>query len=134
MQMQTALRRGVLVPHLKQQAEAFKTVAELIRADRGGLVYQPLVGLHRQVAEIDFISMYPGLMVHFNISPETVGVQGENTRLIPELGIPEPIDYIFPTFVFGNVELNEERLDAYEVGWVGSLTSSTCRPPSVSAT
>jgi DNA polymerase-2 len=88
MQMQTALRQGILVPHLKQQAEQFKSVAELIRADRGGLVYQPLIGLHRNVAEIDFISMYPGLMVHFNISPETVGVQGENTRLIPELGIP----------------------------------------------
>jgi DNA polymerase-2 len=88
MQMQTALRRGVLVPHLKQQAEAFKTVAELIRADRGGLVYQPLVGLHRNVAEIDFISMYPGLMVHFNVSPETVGVQSEQQRLIPELDLP----------------------------------------------
>jgi len=88
MQMQTALRRGVLVPHLKQQAEAFKTVAELIRADRGGLVYQPLVGLHRNVAEIDFISMYPGLMVHFNISPETVGVESEQQRIIPELNLP----------------------------------------------
>ena len=88
MQMQTALRRGILVPHLKQQAEAFKTVAELIRADRGGLVYQPLVGLHRQVAEIDFISMYPGLMVHFNISPETVGVASAQQRSIPELDRP----------------------------------------------
>ena len=88
MQMQTALRQGVLVPHLKQQAEQFKSVAELIRADRGGMVYKPLVGLFRNVAEVDFLSMYPGLMVHFNISPETVGVQGENTRLIPELGIP----------------------------------------------
>ncbi len=88
MQMQTALRRGVLVPHLKQQAEAFKTVAELIRADRGGLVYQPLIGLHYNVAEIDFISMYPGLMVHFNVSPETVGVESEQQRLIPELVLP----------------------------------------------
>jgi DNA polymerase-2 len=91
MQMQTALRQGVLVPHLKQQAESFKTVAELIRADRGGLVYQPLVGLHHNVAEIDFISMYPGLMVHFNISPETVGVESEQQRLIPELDLP--LDY-----------------------------------------
>jgi DNA polymerase-2 len=88
MQMQTALRRGVLVPHLKQQAESFKTVAELIRADRGGLVYQPLVGLHHNVAEVDFISMYPGLMVHFNVSPETVGVESEQQRLIPELDLP----------------------------------------------
>jgi len=27
-------------------------------------------------------------MVHFNISPETAGVAGENSRLIPELGVP----------------------------------------------
>jgi DNA polymerase-2 len=32
--------------------------------------------------------MYPGLMVHFNISPETVGVASEQQRLIPELGKP----------------------------------------------
>jgi len=88
MQMQTALRQGVLVPHRKQQAESFKTVAELIRADRGGLVYQPLVGVHENVAEIDFISMYPGLMVHFNISPETVGAASEQQMLIPELDLP----------------------------------------------
>ncbi|CUS05606.1 putative DNA polymerase family B [Candidatus Promineifilum breve] len=74
MQMLTALRWGVLVPHQKQQTERFKTAAELIQADRGGLVYQPLIGLHDNVAEIDFTSMYPSIMVRFNISPETVGI------------------------------------------------------------
>ncbi len=88
LQMQTALRQGVLVPHNKQQVESFKTAHELIRADRGGLVYQPTVGLHYNVAEIDFISLYPGLMVHFNISPETVGMGGENSNLIPEINVP----------------------------------------------
>ena len=88
MQMQTALRQGVLVPHNKQQAESFKTAYELIRADRGGLVYQPLVGVHYNVAEVDFISMYPGLMVHFNVSPETTGIASDDSRLIPELGVP----------------------------------------------
>jgi DNA polymerase-2 len=88
MQMQMALRRGVLVPYTKQQTEAFKTLAELIRADRGGLVYQPLTGLHHRVAEIDFISMYPGLMVHFNVSPETVGEETDKSINIPELDIP----------------------------------------------
>ena len=88
MQMQMALRRGILVPHTKQQTEEFKTLAELISADRGGLVYQPLVGLHRNVAEIDFISMYPGLMVHFNVSPETVGKESPNGRQVPEIDIP----------------------------------------------
>jgi DNA polymerase II len=88
MQMQMALRRGILVPHTKQQAETFKTLTELIRADRGGLVYQPLIGLHHHVAEIDFISMYPSLMVHYNVSPETVKRGEEGGPRIPELDIP----------------------------------------------
>ncbi|MBP7044658.1 MAG: hypothetical protein KBE23_18030 [Chloroflexi bacterium] len=87
MQMQTALREGVLVPYQKQQTEGFKSARDLIRADRGGLVYQPTVGLHHGVAEIDFVSMYPSIMVHFNVSPETIGVPGEHRRAIPELGL-----------------------------------------------
>jgi DNA polymerase-2 len=74
MQIITALRSGVLVPYQKQQAESYKSARSLIDADRGGLVYQPTLGMHHQVAEIDFTSMYPSIMVHFNISPETVGV------------------------------------------------------------
>jgi len=83
-----ALCRSILIPHTKQQTETFKTLGELIRADRGGLVYQPLTGLHRDVAEIDFMSMYPGLMVHHNVSPETVGKETTNSGRIPELGFP----------------------------------------------
>jgi len=70
MQILTALRTGVLVPWHKQQAEREKTGLELIRSDQGGLVYQPKIGLHRDVGEIDFVSMYPGIMVRCNISPE----------------------------------------------------------------
>jgi DNA polymerase-2 len=72
MQMVTALREEILVPWHKQQAERPKTALDLIAADQGGLVYQPLVGLHHDVGGIDFVSMYPGIMVRFNISPETV--------------------------------------------------------------
>ena len=72
MQMLTALRWGVLVPYQKQQTERFKSALELIRADRGGLVYQPIVGVHDNVAEIDFTSMYPSIMVRFNVSPEVI--------------------------------------------------------------
>ena len=73
MQMLTALRTGVLVPVVKQQAERAKTLDELIRADKGGMIYQPLVGVHEHVAQIDFASMYPSIMVNFNISPEIKG-------------------------------------------------------------
>jgi len=88
MQMVTALREGVLVPYQKQQAETPKTARQLMRADRGGLVFQPVVGLHENVAELDFTSMYPGIMVRFNLSPETVGNVGDTTITIPALGVP----------------------------------------------
>jgi DNA polymerase-2 len=88
LQIVKALQIGILVPYQKQQAEQFKTAQQLIAGDRGGLMALPIVGLHENVAEIDFVSMYPSIMVNFNISPETVNTQSENIQLIPELGIP----------------------------------------------
>jgi DNA polymerase-2 len=94
MQMVTALRLGIMVPWHKQQAERPKSALEMMQADQGGLVYQPLIGLHRDVAEVDFVSMYPSIMRHFNISPETVAdpnTQGRDqyARLerVSELGL-----------------------------------------------
>ena len=68
MQMITALRQGILVPWRKQQVEQPRPMLDLIHADFGGLVYQPTVGLHRDVGAIDFVSMYPAVMVRCNIS------------------------------------------------------------------
>ena len=84
MQMTTALRTGVMIPLHKQQAEGNKTLASLIRADKGGLIYQPIIGVHRDVAQIDFASMYPSIMVHHNISPETIGKENAPKGLIPQ--------------------------------------------------
>jgi DNA polymerase-2 len=83
MQIVTALKEGVLVPWHKQQAEHTKSIMDLIHADMGGLVFQPTIGLHKDVAEIDFISMYPSVMARFNISPETIlpGIRDQNTDL-----------------------------------------------------
>lgn len=88
MQMLTALRNGVMVPVQKQQVEGTKTLIELIRADHGGLIYQPLIGVHGQVAQIDFSSMYPAIMVKHNISPETVGKENASEGLIPKTLLP----------------------------------------------
>jgi len=87
MQAITAMRRGVLVPYQHQKGEVPKTYAQLFRADRGGLVFQPLLGLYTNVAILDFISMYPSIMVEYNISPETVGAGDDGAWEIPELGI-----------------------------------------------
>ncbi len=84
MQIVTALKDGILVPWHKQQAEDRKTILDLIRSDLGGLVFQPIIGTHKDVAEIDFVSMYPSIMANFNISPETI----RPGRLDPETGLP----------------------------------------------
>jgi DNA polymerase-2 len=86
MQVGTALRRGVLVPWQKRQPETLKSGVDLLVADKGGLVYTPIAGLHEHVAELDFTAMYPSIMVRFNISPETVGAQCCEGKLVPELG------------------------------------------------
>jgi len=83
----TALREGILVPWQKQQAEMVKPATELFLADQGGMVYQPVVGVHRNVAQIDFVSLYPSIMVNFNISPETIINDPAAENLVPTLGI-----------------------------------------------
>ena len=86
-EMLTALREGILVPWQKQQAEMLKPAADLFTADQGGLVYQPRIGVHKDVAEIDFVSLYPAIMVHFNISPETILPDPDAENRVPALGL-----------------------------------------------
>jgi DNA polymerase II len=85
-QMRTALEEEILVPWQKQQAEIPKPAADLYASDQGGLVFQPRVGVHRDVAEVDFISMYPAIMVYCNISPETINQTGPGAEPVPGLG------------------------------------------------
>lgn len=85
MQIRTALQMGVLVPWQKQQAELPKTALDLVASDQGGLVYQPLIGLHEQVAELDFVSMYPSIMARFNISPETIASAAHTQAAVSRL-------------------------------------------------
>lgn len=84
LQMVTALRNGVMIPLHKQQAERQKTLTGLIRADKGGLIYQPIIGIHKNVAQIDFASMYPSIIVNHNISPETLENEKSEPGLIPQ--------------------------------------------------
>jgi DNA polymerase elongation subunit (family B) len=87
MQNLTALRNGILVPYQQQKGEIPKTYNQLVASDRGGTVFEPLPGVFRKVAILDFTSMYPSIIVKYNISPETVGMEEEDAFLIPEMGI-----------------------------------------------
>ena len=54
---------------------------------KGAIVLEPLVGLHDRVAVLDFSSMYPSLMVKYNISPDTlVKGPGDGIFKVPEVG------------------------------------------------
>jgi len=87
MQIITALKRETLVPIRKEQIERPKTTTQLFREDMGGVVFDPIIGLHPNVAEIDFASMYPSIMVQFNISPETVNTEKPTAELAPKLDV-----------------------------------------------
>jgi DNA polymerase I len=72
LQFYQAFKDDILLPRNKSIPEAFKSASELLVADRGGFVYEPKVGIHDNVGEVDFSSMYPSIMVKNNISAETV--------------------------------------------------------------
>ncbi len=72
MQLYEAYRRGVLIPWRKQTPEQVKTALQMVKADRGGHILEPRVGVHEHVGEVDFSSLYPNIINEFNISPETV--------------------------------------------------------------
>jgi DNA polymerase elongation subunit (family B) len=88
MQANLALKDGCVIMWKKNLPEKFKTAEELVISDRGGFIYEPAVGIHDRVLEVDFTSLYPNIMVRFNISPETVTCSccPEPTRRVPVLG------------------------------------------------
>ncbi|KXB04320.1 hypothetical protein AKJ49_02225 [candidate division MSBL1 archaeon SCGC-AAA382A03] len=72
LQLYWARENEVLIPWRKSEPEEFKTAYKLLKADRGGFIHTPEIGLHEDVAEIDFSSFYPKMMEEYNISPETI--------------------------------------------------------------
>jgi len=87
MQVLTVLQWNILVPYQKQKGETFKTWRQLIKLDRGGIIDAPRPGVYRHVFIIDFMMMYPSLMVLFNLSPETVGSNDPDAWPIGDTGL-----------------------------------------------
>jgi DNA polymerase-2 len=67
-----ATRKDLLIPWKPLLNEHPKNMLELFLADRGGLILEPHVGVHEKVAEFDFVSLYPNIMLKRNVSAETV--------------------------------------------------------------
>jgi DNA polymerase I len=77
-----------VVPFRKADVERVRKFADLQAADRGGMMFQPVAGVYGNVDEIDFTSMYPSIIVKFNLSPETLGHTGHKGFLASVL---EPV-------------------------------------------
>ncbi|TFG32573.1 hypothetical protein EU528_03010 [Candidatus Thorarchaeota archaeon] len=71
-QYYNAFKMDILIPPVKKNPEFLKSINELAAIDRGGLILQPRPDIYENIAECDFSSMYPTLMVTRNISPETI--------------------------------------------------------------
>jgi len=88
MQMRQAMEDGCLVMWKKNIPEGFKTARELMNSDRGGFIFEPVVGLHEDIVEVDFTSLYPFIISNYNISPETLLCPccPDSTQVVPALG------------------------------------------------
>ncbi|RLE92989.1 MAG: hypothetical protein DRJ55_04080, partial [Thermoprotei archaeon] len=67
-----ALSRGYAVPPAMNLNVTVRTAWEIHVADKGGLIQQPIPGIYENVAALDFESMFPNLIIKYNISYETV--------------------------------------------------------------
>lgn len=77
-----ANKLGELVPNRKERREESYT---------GAIVLKPKPGLHDNIAVLDFASMYPNIMVRYNVGPDTLVKPGEpvdpsNVNKAPEVG------------------------------------------------
>jgi DNA polymerase I len=86
-QVREAHDRNVLVPWNSWRHEFFKPAGTLHDADRGGFIFAPEVGLHEEVHELDFSSLYPNIICTYNVSPDVIRCACHRDREdVPELG------------------------------------------------
>ncbi len=79
--------RDVLVPNHSWRHEQFKSMGTLHNADRGGFTFASEVGLHENVHELDFASLYPNIICTRNVSPDVIRCDCHADRSdVPELG------------------------------------------------
>jgi len=67
--MREAFKLGELVPNRVERVEESYT---------GAVVLKPRPGLHDNIAVLDFASMYPNIMVKYNVGPDTLVRRGES--------------------------------------------------------
>jgi DNA polymerase I len=89
LQFYESWKKDILVPWKATMTEEFKTAHDVFIGDRGGFVFEPKPGVHENIGEIDFSSLYPSIMCKMNLSSETVNCsccKNTSKLRVPELG------------------------------------------------
>jgi DNA polymerase I len=76
-----------LIKHAQKIGELIpKRVEQAYVPYAGGIVLKPQAGLHENIAVLDFKSMYPSIMIAYNLSPDTYVSPNEQ---VPQSGVFE---------------------------------------------
>jgi DNA polymerase elongation subunit (family B) len=67
-----AVKLRVMIPKMKGGFGFSSSAWDMVKSDRGGMIFSPNPGLHENVAALDFESMFPHIIVRKNVSYETV--------------------------------------------------------------
>ena len=83
-----AHKKDILIPWKPITSEIFKSFSDLLKVDKGGFVFESKPGAYDNVAEFDFISLYPNIMLRKNISSDTINCaccKSATDNKVPEL-------------------------------------------------
>ena len=69
-----ALKRDILIPKIRSYPIYGISAKDLFFMDRGGLILSPVVGFHENIATLDFESMFPNILIKYNIHIPNINV------------------------------------------------------------
>jgi len=75
------IQRGFAIARSSNNHERIRTLDEIIAKDKGGMIFSPKIGLHENVAVLDYENEYANLILKHNLSYETVASM-EDGRII----------------------------------------------------
>ncbi len=103
------VQRGFAIPRSSNNHERIRTLDEIIAKDKGGMIFSPKIGLHENVAVLDYENEYANLILKHNLSYETV-TSLEDGRIItnrkdkPGL-LPTVLEYVLKRrIIFRNLQ------------------------------
>src|ERR687892_327335 len=86
------IKRNFVVPKkntVSQHHEEIRTLENIIEMDKGGMIISPQIGLHENVAVLDFNDEYANIITRHNISYENLsndpGIDGQCSAILPSM-------------------------------------------------